>query len=361
MHEEEVKKLTEAVSRHFTVVDARYEGGVLTYRVREEEVKRPFKALFKDVWREGYVPTAERDELGIRIRFFRASQISSKRSPLPILLLTFTIITTFVDGQFRSTDVARFFGPPFDSVVFNAIVYTVALLAIIGIHEMGHKLSAKIDGIETSLPHFIPGIPGSIPTFGAVIFQRSPVVNKDDLFDLGVSGPIAGFLVALVVTAYSFLSASWVPIEEILQLAQEGRVGTLRAPLIFEFFAAAFRQRGEGLVPVFPTVVFAAWLGMVVTSLNLLPIWQLDGGRIFRSFLSKRGHTIASYISIAFLIMTGYLLFAILLLLLMRNPVDVTVLDNVSKLSTGRKIAVAGVFGMLALTFVIIQPLFPVR
>ncbi|MEN3048269.1 MAG: site-2 protease family protein [Candidatus Caldarchaeales archaeon] len=356
---EEVRRLTEAVSRHFTVADVRYESGVLTYRVWEQEVKRPFKALYRDVWRDGYVPTVERDEQGVRIRFFRAPRFPERRSLVPLALLALTAVTTFVDGYLRSVEAARVFGPPLDSAVFNAAVYTVALLAIVGIHELGHKLSARMDGIDTSLPYFIPGIPGSIPTFGAVIFQRSPVVNRDDLFDLGVSGPVAGFVVALVVTAYSFQTAAWLPAEEVMRLVQEGKVGALRAPLVFDFFAALFGQGREGLVPIFPTVVFAAWLGMVVTALNLLPIWQLDGGRIFRSFLSRRGHLIASYASVAVLMLTGYFFFAILLLLLMRNPVDVAVLDNVSGLSRWRKVAMAGVVAMLVMTYVVVQPLLP--
>ncbi|MDW8042550.1 MAG: site-2 protease family protein [Nitrososphaerota archaeon] len=357
--EEEVRRLTEAVSRHFTIADVRYESGLLTYRVYEQDVKGPFKALYRDVWRDGFMPTVERDDLGIRIRFFKVPKVAQRRSLMPLVLLALTALTTFVDGYLRSVEAANLFGPPMNSVIFNASVYTLALLAIIGIHELGHKLSAKVDGIDTSLPYFIPGIPGSIPTFGAVIFQRGPVVNRDDLFDLGVSGPVAGFLVALVVTGYSFQTAYWLPAEEVLRLVQEGRIGALRAPLIFDFFAATFGQGKEGLVPIFPTVVFAAWLGMVVTALNLLPIWQLDGGRIFRSFLSRRGHMIASYASIAILMLTGYFFFAILLLLLMRNPVDVTVLDNVSKLSRGRKVAMTGVLVMLVLTFVVIQPLLP--
>jgi membrane-associated protease RseP (regulator of RpoE activity) len=106
------------------------------------------------------------------------------------------------------------------------------------------------------------------------------------------------------------------------------------------------------------TIGFAAWLGMVVTALNLLPIWQLDGGRIFRSFLTRRQHIIASYVSIAFLVISGYYFMAIMILLLMSRSVDIAPLDEVSPLSRGRKLSILGVLAMLILSFVPISRLF---
>ncbi len=348
---EQVEEVRALVSRHFTVTDVFYERGSLTFRVHETEIKERFKSLWRALSKSGYVPVSERDEVGVKVRVYRLQMMTWRRTLTPLALLLVTLATTFLDGYFRSLGGTDLLRPPYNDPVFSAAVYAAAVMAIIGIHELGHKISARIDNIETSLPYFIPGIPGTLPTFGAVIFQRGPIANKDDLFDLGVSGPVAGFAVALVVTYLSYSTATWLPAEEVARLVEQGRVVVLGAPLIFELFDVLF-GRGD-LVPIFPPFGFAAWLGMVVTSLNLLPIWQLDGGRIFRSFLSRRAYVIISYVCVGLLALTGYFFFAILLLLMMRTQADISVLDNVSPLSRGRKVAVAGVIGMTLVTFVV--------
>lgn len=348
----EIEALKEAVSRRFTVTDVYYEGGSLTFRVAELEIKEGFRSLYRELSKSGYIPVSERDELGVKVKVYRFQAREWRRTATPLVLLLITIATTFVDGYLRSLGGADLLRPPYNDPIFSATLYAAAVMAIIGIHELGHKVSARIDGIDTSLPYFIPGIPGTIPTFGAVIFQRGPIVNRDDLFDLGISGPVAGFAVALVVTYLSYGSATWVPPDEVARLVEEGRVAVLGAPLVFRLFDLLLGR--DNLVPIFPPFGFAAWLGMVVTSLNLLPIWQLDGGRVFRSLLSRRGHLIASYASVGLLLLTGYFFFAILLLLLMRNPVDIPVLDNVSPLSRGRKLALVGAVGMALVTFVVL-------
>jgi len=201
---EQVEEVRALVSRHFTVTDVFYEGGSLTFRVFETEIKERFKSLYRELSRAGYVPVSERDEAGVKVKVFRFQTATWRRSLTPLVLLLVTLVTTFLDGYLRSLGGGDLLRPPYNDPLFSATVYAAAVMAIIGIHELGHKISARIDGIETSLPYFIPGIPGTIPTFGAVIFQRGPIANRDDLFDLGVSGPVAGFAVALVVTYLSY-------------------------------------------------------------------------------------------------------------------------------------------------------------
>ena len=218
---------------------------------------------------------------------------------------------------------------------------------------MGHKISAWMDKVSASPPYFIPGVPGFIPTFGAVIFQRDPLVNRDDMFDIGVSGPVAGFVVGVAVVFIAFQTATWIPVQEYARLvaeAQQRGAVFYSPPLIFYLIRMLYGN--PELVPFFMSVGFAAWLGMVVTALNLLPIWQLDGGRIFRSFLTRRQHQVASYASIAILILTGYFFMAILLLLLLHRAPDVVPLDEVSPLSRWRKVSMIGVLAMLVLSYV---------
>lgn len=350
-----LEEIKTRVSAKFSVREVSFQEGVLTFEISDHEIKNSFKALYNDLASIGYVPTAQKSELGVKIRIFPKPQIKSQKSKLPLILLIVTLGTIFIDGFIRTAGIPIGLSTAptsIDKIIRDVSLYTFAIIGIIGIHEMGHKISAKIDGIESSLPYFIPGVPGLMPTFGAVIYQKGPIVNKDDLFDIGVSGPVTGFIASMIVLFIAFNEATWLSIEEARKLISSGEIGVLPSPLIFEI---ANRFLGKpGLVPIFPIIGFAAWLGMVVTSLNLLPIWQLDGGRIFRSIAGPKTHEILSYATIGALILTGYIPLALLLLLFMRNPVDIAPLDNVSPLSFWRKLSLVGIVTMIVVTFVVL-------
>jgi membrane-associated protease RseP (regulator of RpoE activity) len=164
--------------------------------------------------------------------------------------------------------------------------------------------------------------------------------------------------VALAVTFIAFETAVWVPVErytELLQMAaRQGAV--VEVPTIFILIGQLYAR--EGMVPFFMPVGFAAWLGMVVTALNLMPIWQLDGGRIFRSFLTRRQHQIASYLALGVLVLSGYYFMALLLILMMGRSVDIVPLDDVSPLSRWRKVSLLGLAAILVLSFVPLTRLF---
>ena len=337
------------VSRLFDVEDVFLDAGVLTFIVSNLEIKERFKKLYMDLKPTGLIPAARRDEDGrVVIKVYPAPRVRlpiPKMKSLPLILFVATLGTVSIDGFFRAAS------PTLLGKIAEGLLYMTALMAIIGVHELGHKISAKIDGMESSPPYFIPGIPTLLPTFGAVIFQKSPVVNRDDMFDVGFSGPLAGFLVAIGVAAVAYSRALWLTPAELEALSEE--IGRLPSPLIFYLFLALFQTFWKpNMIPVLTAVGFAAWLGMLITALNLFPVWQLDGGRIFRSLLSARQHRIAGYISIAILAFTGYFFFAILLLLMMPRTPDIAPLDQVSPLSRGRKLAFAAVFTILILSFV---------
>jgi len=365
---EELERIKGAVGKYFTVEDVFLEAGVLAFTVSESEIKERFKKLHRELHQMGFVPTAKLEDGRVRIRIFKYREtIPSvlKIKALPIILLAATIGTVGADGFLRVTSPVyeiiyrMIFGRiSFIDQLIEGVLFTVSLMAIIGIHELGHKISAKIDGIESSPPYFIPGIPFMLPTFGAIIFQKGPIVNRDDMFDIGFSGPIAGFLVSIGVAILSFFRGTWVSIEEfraVIEQAQKAGGVPLPSPLLFYLIRALF-DRPDKLPLTSPALSFAAWLGLLVTALNLFPVWQLDGGRIFRSILSPRQHRIASYISITVLAFTGYFFFALLLLLLMPRVPDIPPLDQVSPLSRGRKLMFIAVFAILILSFV---PMFP--
>ena len=353
---DEIKQL---VAKYFTVEDVFYEAGLLTFLISDREIKEKFKALYMDLRKLGFAPTAKREDGKIVIRIFRyqepAPSISRFRN-LPLYLFIATLVIVAVDGYLRASspiyDLLSARSTLADKIVESAL-FTASLMMIIGLHELGHMIAAKKSGMKASPPYFIPGIPTYLPTFGAVIFQKGPIVNRDDMFDIGFSGPVTSFLMSIAVAALAFYRAIWFPEAKYLSIVkqiQEMGGGFLPSPLLFNLLYFVLGK--PGMLPIFTTIGFAAWLGLLVTALNLFPIWQLDGGRIFRSVLTAKQHKIASYISLAVLALTGYFFFALLLLLLMPRAPDIPPLDQVSPLSRSRKLAFISIFIIIVLSFV---------
>jgi membrane-associated protease RseP (regulator of RpoE activity) len=185
-------------------------------------------------------------------------------------------------------------------------------------HEMGHYLYCKKYGVWATLPFFIPA-PTLIGTLGAFIRIRSPIRSRAALFDIGIAGPIAGFVVALVVLFVSLGLSKPIPAGA---LPGDLEIGV---PLIFQLMhrlLAAGGAQGAGALPLgrvlLHPMAIAAWVGMFATSLNLLPGGQLDGGHIVFS-IAPRAHKFISRLTIlillpmAYYLWTGWLVWAILL------------------------------------------------
>jgi membrane-associated protease RseP (regulator of RpoE activity) len=362
-YEDKLEKVKSIVNSRFKVEDLYYEYGVLTFVLSERNYKEDFKKLVKDLKEMDLIPIMRKDGEKLILKIDRFIRHPIKKTKMPYILFIVTILTTFIDGILRST--AQFYeeliGPltPF-KIASEATLFTIAVLSIFGLHELSHKYSSKKDGIDTSLPYFIPGIPGHLPTYGAVILQREPVVNRDDLFDMGFSGPLISFLMTIIVGIFAFLTALPASLSQIERWKESGYFIEVQSPLLFYVLGIILSPfiklpTDERLIPT--PLGFAAWLGSIVTALNLLPIWQLDGGRVFRSFLSRKKHKIASYIAIIFMSITGYWLMALLLLFMMPQTIDIPPLDEYSPLSKSRKIALSIVILILILTYV---PMFPI-
>jgi membrane-associated protease RseP (regulator of RpoE activity) len=167
--------------------------------------------------------------------------------------------------------------------------FALTLLVILLAHELGHFFACRHHHIRASYPFFIP-FPSLMGTFGAFILIRSPIRTARALFDVGASGPLVGFILAVPALAYGVLHAKIVPgLDDTRHV--ELAFGT---PLLLRLFAAALHPGiSPGTLLLHP-VGRAAWVGLFATSLNLLPAAQLDGGHILRS-LSARIHR---YISI---------------------------------------------------------------
>lgn len=264
---------------------------------------------------------------------------------LHILLLLATCFTTLVVGarmQYDFQNNLPAFAVSDDSLPFFPVSWTfeqpsrlllglpfaATLMLILLAHEMGHYLYCRYYGVDATLPFFIPA-PTLIGTLGAFIRIRSPIRSRTALFDIGIAGPIAGFVVAIVVLFVALPLSKVVP-----QLPSDSDI-RLGYPLIFQLAwhvlpLGAIKAQATSLDGVYfhPTAI-AAWVGMFATALNLLPGGQLDGGHIVfamtpRAHKFVSGLTILALIPMALYFWAGWLLWAVLLRISgMRHPVVV--------------------------------------
>ncbi len=247
--------------------------------------------------------------------------ITRKQLALSISLFLLTVVTTtFIGGltyiEFYELD------PGLDSTIFwiGGLTYSVPVMTILLAHEMGHFLTARRYNMVATPPYFIPA-PTLIGTFGAFIKIKSPFFGKRDLFDVGIAGPIAGFVVAVPVLIIGmFLS-------RIIHVPPEStEFISFGEPILFKLLQPLiFPPLHKGAHILLHPVAFAGWIGMLVTSLNLLPVGQLDGGHIAYAVLGRKAHLL-SYGLIGILLIfalfyEGWLIWVILLLILgLRHP-----------------------------------------
>lgn len=232
------------------------------------------------------------------------------------------------------------------------IPFSLCLLGILTAHELGHYVLCVRRKVFATWPFFIP-FPSLIGTMGAFIRIRSPIGNRRDLFDIGIAGPIAGFIVAIPVMIFALLASK--PLSPATQDS-----AAFGIPLIFQLVHYAFRELGShaaiarldaSQLFLHPTAI-AAWVGMFATALNLIPGGQLDGGHIVFA-IHPRLHRIASLLAIVALLplawyfWAGWFVWAIVLRLMGRHPPVPTIpaIDGKRKL-----LAIFGLL-MLALTF----------
>jgi len=173
-------------------------------------------------------------------------------------------------------------------VLAVGLKFSIALLAILTAHESGHYLFCRYYGVEATLPYFIPQPPLLIPgTFGAFIRMKSPVPSRRALFDIGLAGPLAGFVVIVPVAFAAVMTLQHVPLLA-SEAASAGGVITFHDPLLFRLIARCFKVDLDNSVA--NSYYLAAWVGALVTSLNLIPVGQLDGGHGVFAVFGKTAH-----------------------------------------------------------------------
>ncbi len=160
----------------------------------------------------------------------------------------------------------------------EGIQFTLAMISILFVHEMGHFIASRRRNIITSWPYFIPA-PNIIGTFGAIIKSKSPFWNRRDLIEVGAAGPIAGWIIALGWLWYGLTQSGYIPPDAItpgiLDFSLEGESILMK---LLTVNIVGFAPEGYRLI--LTEAAFAGWVGLLVTAINLLPIGQLDGGHI---------------------------------------------------------------------------------
>ena len=268
----------------------------------------------------------------------------------PRILFAVVISFVMIDGYYRTSGTNSIIeiGDPLEM----AGIYTLSLLGILGIHELGHIVAAKKHRLKTTWPYFIPGLPViGIPTFGAFIQSKGLTINREILFDVAIAGPIAGLIIAVIVSIYGAYTAPILEQDIAAGLFAESKLieWNQGEPLLMTASLALFGKGGEGHEVIMTPVMFAAWIGFLITFLNLLPAWQLDGGHMARTLLGPKLHRYATFGSMAILVLLNYWLMAMLILIMSsRNP-GATPLDDISPLSRNRKFAYIGIIGLAIL------------
>jgi len=308
------------IESEFDVEEGFVDHGVATFYVRmREDSKEAFLRLTQHMEPLRLIPVLRRKDEKIVLRAIPKPYTKPSRSIINIGLFFATLGTVFLSGYLQSD-------------IKGALMFTGAIMAILGSHEMGHKLIADKHAVEATYPYFIPGLP-PIGTFGAVIQQKSLPPNRDALFDLGFAGPIAGFIVSI------FVALIGVQLSVVTSELPSGAT-EIGVPLLFELIIRLFPPSGNGKWILFHPVAFAGWVGMIITMLNLMPVGMFDGGHVARSLVGKRAHRILSYLGIILLLIIWYpMAFIALFLSFRQHPGP---LDDVSQPTSLRKLAALG-------------------
>lgn len=317
--------IEQSISNHFSLIgfhegENRKETGIGSYFIVGDYNPDNFKLLVHELDFQGFIPFINPAGEYYKINIARKPEKTQSRIHFNIILFLATVCTTLFAGYLLG-----------QGDIWKAVTFSVALLGIIGAHELAHYFAARKHGVHATLPYFIPGFP-PIGTFGALINVKSSIPTRNALFDLGYSGPLAGFLVAIpvllvglkysTVTASTDVAMSFIP------------------PLIMEFFTylvAPTANAGQMLI-VHP-VAFAGWVGILVTMLNLMPVAFLDGGHISRSLFSQNIHRIISIMGIMITIVLGwYFMAALMVFIFLMGKGHPGALDNINPINRNRKI-----------------------
>ena len=337
MTEPTQEELISTVSSIFDVTDIITNSETLEFKIDSNNFKHKFVILARQLELQNMLAHLEKSSDGMHLFVGRLPQAKRKwlsKSWLPRILFAVTVTMVLIDGYFRTdfVNTLSFIGNPAEM----SVLYAFALIGILGVHESGHLIAAKKHKIRTTWPYFIPGVPVfGIPTFGALIQSRGIMINRDILFDIAVAGPIAGLIIAIIVSMFGAYTSPVIDNMLADEFDDGWQLMEMNLPIFMTVSLEIFDKNNTHIVmsPIF----FAAWLGFLITFLNLLPAWQLDGGHMARALFGKKWHKIATYASMGILVVLGWWFMALIILMLSTRSRDVHPLDDISPLSKNRK------------------------
>ncbi len=357
------------VATEFHVTDAFLDPyGIPTVQVTPEPAKEKFQRLLDQLRQQGLIAAIRGATDSLTIKIFQKPPVRPSLKTINLGLFLATVTTVFIAGYYLWT--TGLFGSealqqqliaiidPTANPYLKGGLFTGGLLSIIGLHEFGHKAAARHHKMDATLPYFVPG-PPPIGTFGALISLKSPPANRDQLFDLGLSGPVIGFIVTIVVAALSVF------IGTLPNAGQATQLDTWNSTCAAQLgVSSCFSNIDFGLIARQPLIliIVSQFTSMVRPGvlldnqlLNIVPAWQLDGGHISRAVFGPGGHRVASVIGLALLFIAGYYPFGLLVLAFMffsrRGFAGVEPLDDISPVSNSRKLLYIFALFMLVLTF----------
>lgn len=265
----------------------------------------------------------------------------------PLLLFIATIASTFwIHYPYpfinpEASDAARVAG------IRDALLYCGGIMFILTAHELGHFVQALRYRVPTSYPYFIPMPISLIGTMGAVIALRGHMGNRKTLFDIGISGPLAGLVPAIVL---SVIGIQW---SQVLP-TQEGGYQSFGEPLLFTWLIHWLKgPLPQGTDVMLHPLAFAGWVGFLITSINLFPVGQLDGGHILYAILRRKSYPVALLVlvgaGLGMVLLNSYQLLPMLLLLIWMRPFHPPTANDAEPLGLGRTI-----LGIATLMFLVV-------
>lgn len=349
----EIEHISRIVGKYFPIYETRVTPNLFSFFVRVDEttLESKFDQLRMEMTPEMYVPilTLEDGEQVIHVQ--KRPKMTYRSTKVNMILLIATIGTTVFAGMVHWAGYEGVELYSLRSLALGSLFFAFPLLAILATHEFGHYYMARRHKVAASLPFFIPSFP-PLGTFGAVISMRDPIPNRKALLDIGIAGPIFGLIVSIPVTAIG-LYLTGVGARPLPPNVGEGGGLVFFPPILFQFL--------ESIIPIpqgvisHPTV-FAGWVGLFVTALNLIPAGQLDGGHIARALLGRKA-TYLSYGSLMVLFAFGFLYFGwmiIALLIMLLGATHPPPLNDLTRLDLKRKLVGSSAAVMLVLCFVIV-------
>jgi membrane-associated protease RseP (regulator of RpoE activity) len=302
-----------------------------------------------------------------RIVLLRAPPQKKENPTWNILLFIATFCTATIAGVYqwigfsnpeRISNIYNYLTLPLDSLVnspqdfyYGALYFAFPLMLILGMHEMGHKLTSMKNKVDATWPYFIP-FPSIIGTLGAVIRSKSPMPTRNAMVQLGASGPLCGFIITIPLLVLGVSMSRLIP-------ASETTAGMrLGGSLLFNFISSLILKAPEGYDVLLHPLAFAAGVSLLVTALNLMPMGQLDGGHIVRAIVGGEYHRKISYVFVGILIFLSFVysgswfIWAILGILVssMRSP---GALNEVEKLDMKSQLLALLCLLVFILTFVL--------